>query len=266
MRLLYWIIIVFCASPLSAATSTVILGPGSSFNPNTITVNVGDTVHWDTSTGTGGFHNVAPNGGSEPVANSAGGGWTYDFTFNNPGAFAYFCQIHGLGMSGVINVAPAPSNTSTPTPTLTETPVVTVTSTVTDVPPGSSPTFTATISPTPTETPVVSATNTPTPSCTKTPGTPVIQFFQGAKQPLLAPNPVKVGDPICLYMDAVPAESVWVIYNSAAERVARLSFGAKVYGCWDTTNFAPGLYYVDAQATLLDSSLKKTKQKVVLWR
>ncbi len=60
---------------------------------SSITVNVGDTVHWDNSTASAGLHNVAPNGGTEPVANAAGDPWTYDYTFNNPGAFPYYLSV-----------------------------------------------------------------------------------------------------------------------------------------------------------------------------
>jgi plastocyanin len=243
-----------------AGTTNVILGPGSNFNPSSITVNVGDTVHWDNSTGSGGFHNVAPNGGTEPAANGAGTGWTYDFTFNNPGAFAYFCQVHGLGMSGVVNVAPA----TTPTETPTASPSPTITATPTDVPPGSTATDTPTISETPTISPVSSATPSVTP--TRTPGSPVIQFFGPGQDALLAPNPAKIGDPVCLFMDGAPAESTWSVYNSAVEKVATLRFGAGGRQCLDTANLAPGLYYIEVNATMPDASVRKLKRKAVLWR
>ncbi len=223
MRLLSIALYVCVAIRLNAATTTVVLGPGNSFNPSSITVNVGDTVHWDNSTGSGGFHNVAPNGGSEPVANSSNTGWTYDFTFNNPGAFPYFCQVHGGGMSGVVNVA-----ATTPTP-------------------GTTPTV----------------GTTPTPGST---GTPPIKIFDQAPELLLAPNPQKLGAPVCLYSGFVPDTSHWNVYNTALERVASLDFSGAALQCWDTDKAAPGLYYVDVKWVLTDGRVKHSKQKVVLWR
>jgi plastocyanin len=208
--------LVFCwARALFAATTTVTLGPLNTFNPASITVNVGDTVHWDNSTASGGFHSVSPAPScTEPLGNSPGSGWTYDYTFNNPGAFAYFCQVHGLAMSGVVNVSGLPG-------------------------PG-------------------------TPTATPSGGGP-IHIFAGAHQPLLAPNPLKIGQSVCLYMDSPPAEGVWDVYNTASQRVSHLSFSGSGLQCWDSTGFAPGLYYVSAKATLADGSLKKVTQKVVLW-
>jgi plastocyanin len=203
-------------SPLLGGTTNVILGPGNTFNPETVTVSVGDTVHWDNSTPSGGFHSVSPAPScTEPMGNAPGSGWTYDYTFNHPGSFPYFCQVHGFAMTGVVDVSGV-AGTGTPTAT-----------------------------------PV---------------GTAPIQIFAGAHQPLLAPNPVKVGGSTCLYMDSLPAEGVWDVYNSASQRVSHLHFNGPGLECWDTTGLSPGLYYVNARASLADGTLKRVTQKIVLWR
>ncbi len=173
-------------------------------------------------------------------------------------------------MSGVVNVQPAAVPTATPTNTPTETPVVTPTDTVTNVPPGSTATDTPTISPTFSASPSFSASPTatfsPTITVTYTPGTPGIQFFQGAPDAILAPNPIKAGQTVCLYFSGTAGEGKWDAYNSDGERVAHLSFSGAGLQCWETTGLAPGLYFVIAEATLVDGTLKKVQQKVVLLR
>ncbi len=83
--------------PLNDATWT--------FDPNTVTIKVGDTVTWT-------------NTGSEPhdvtaadKSFSSGGegnmptGATFSFTFTQPGTFAYICQAHPW-MTGTVVVNP----------------------------------------------------------------------------------------------------------------------------------------------------------------
>jgi plastocyanin len=87
-----------------------IVTSGSSFSPNNITINVGDTVEWRNM---GGTHNV--NGtqatfpsNPESFGNSVGTGWTYSFVFNTAGTYAYRCNIHfGMGMVGAVTVQAA---------------------------------------------------------------------------------------------------------------------------------------------------------------
>lgn len=245
------------AAQASAATTTVDTF-SFGFNPSSITVAVGDTVHWTISSG---FHNVAPNGGTEPAGNSPGSSWTYDYTFNNPGAFPYYCQVHGAAaMSGVVNVEPAPTATDTPSPS----PTLTITETPTDVPVGSTVTDTPTFSPTATVSPTATPTRTVT--ATATPGSPGIQLFDHSPELILAPNPQQIGMPICLYSHSIPQESHWNVYNTLAERVASLDFSGPGLQCWDTSNVVPGLYYVDVKWTLANGGIKRVKQKVVLWR
>ncbi len=82
------------------------------YTPNSVTINVGDTVRW---TNTGGFHNVSADDGSfgNTAANTA---WVFSRTFTQAGQFPYFCQVHSVpgenintSMNGIVIVqAPPP--------------------------------------------------------------------------------------------------------------------------------------------------------------
>lgn len=97
--------LVLLLSPgvLSAATVEVTV-QNFSFSPNVVNIQVGDTVRWRSVSG---VHNVAADDNSfrsgPPTT-----GFTYEFTFNTPGSFRYFCEPHGgpdgVGMSGIVNV------------------------------------------------------------------------------------------------------------------------------------------------------------------
>jgi plastocyanin len=81
---------------------------GTSFQPATITVGVGDTVTWTTTQSIGQQHSVtsgkpgAPDQGK--VFDSGLGlqenGQTFPFTFTTPGTYDYFCQVHPTQMTG----------------------------------------------------------------------------------------------------------------------------------------------------------------------
>ena len=83
------------------------------FDPAVITITVGQTVTWVWENEDIGFHNVLPDDRStpgrsgEPVA----GPTTYSFTFDEVGAFRYYCQEHGavngVGMAGRVIVQAA---------------------------------------------------------------------------------------------------------------------------------------------------------------
>ncbi len=102
-----------------AATHDVSVGPGFSFSPAELGIEIGDTVHW---TWIDGFHNVESGVDSDHDGNFRSGdptdvdGTTYDVTFDQafldanpmPGnAYPYFCVIHvGFGMEGTITTQP----------------------------------------------------------------------------------------------------------------------------------------------------------------
>lgn len=81
----------------------------NTFDPNTLSISVGDTVMW---TNTGGNHNVngstdVYSGNPEGFSNGAASSdaWSYEFVFTQPGTYNYQCDPHvGLGMTGSITV------------------------------------------------------------------------------------------------------------------------------------------------------------------
>jgi plastocyanin len=108
-----------------SASIDVVVGPGNSlsFAPQTVTINVGDTIRWVWATAsmpytvTSGATGVAdgqfcslPAG--QPVnattCNSANyavsAPHTYEHRFDTVGTFPYFCEVHGISMRGMIIV------------------------------------------------------------------------------------------------------------------------------------------------------------------
>jgi plastocyanin len=91
-----------------------VLGPngGNRFEPNLVTISVGQTVTWSWPAGAR-VHNVLPDVGSTPNPSgpATDGPHTYSFTFTEAGSFRYFCVTHGnvggFGMSGqvIVNAA-----------------------------------------------------------------------------------------------------------------------------------------------------------------
>jgi plastocyanin len=98
----------FTATATAASTTADITVANNSFTPKTITIAAGTTVTW-TWTGTALQHNVVPDA-TQPTTSGTpvNGPHTYDFTFNTPGTYLYYCSNHGaaggIGMSGTITV------------------------------------------------------------------------------------------------------------------------------------------------------------------
>jgi plastocyanin len=99
----------------SAATHTVSAATGV-FQPQSLTIAVGDTVSWVAVSG----HTVTSNTNAWPRSTS-----DFSFTFTEAGQYPYFCEIHA-GMTGNITVLQA---VATNTPTSTPQPSATPTST-----------------------------------------------------------------------------------------------------------------------------------------
>jgi|tagenome__1003787_1003787.scaffolds.fasta_scaffold20564926_1 plastocyanin len=77
------------------------------FSPASLTISAGTTVVW-TWGPSAHNHNVAP-AASEPArsGNPVNGPHTYQYKFNTPGTYVYFCEVHGTpttGMKGTIIV------------------------------------------------------------------------------------------------------------------------------------------------------------------
>jgi plastocyanin len=87
---------------------------GTSFQPATITVEVGDTVTWTTTQSIGQQHSVTsgkPGVDQGKVFDSGLGlqenGQSFQFTFTTPGTYDYFCQVHPTQMVGQVIVTAA---------------------------------------------------------------------------------------------------------------------------------------------------------------
>jgi plastocyanin len=94
----------------------LVLGPGGGnrFEPNVVTISVGQTVTWSWPEGVV-SHNVVPDDGTTPSSSGppTDGPETYTFTFNEVGIFRFYCVTHGgpdgVGLSGRVLVsAPQP--------------------------------------------------------------------------------------------------------------------------------------------------------------
>jgi plastocyanin len=79
------------------------------FEPNDLTIEVGDTVRWTNSSG---FHDVTADDGS--WASETSSSWTYERTFNSVEEVRYYCTVHSTPgqnintrMNGRINVVQA---------------------------------------------------------------------------------------------------------------------------------------------------------------
>ena len=91
---------------LNAQNSFIINTAGNTFSPDTLTIDVSDTVIWNN---TQGYHNINatlatfpnnPEGFGNGVANDP---WSFQWVFTMPGTYDYQCDPHaGIGMIGVI--------------------------------------------------------------------------------------------------------------------------------------------------------------------
>lgn len=113
-------------SALTAHTVEVSVGPGFSFNPDSVTIGVGDTVHWtwvsNNHTVTSGSPSCmidgvycSPSNVNCPSGPTSNTGAQYSHTFASAGTYSYLCRVHcGAGMTGtVFVVAPFVNVTTT---------------------------------------------------------------------------------------------------------------------------------------------------------
>jgi plastocyanin len=92
------------AASCLAANQTVTAQPTLTFSPSSVVINQGDTVTWNNG---GGLHNVHFDDGTfDMPATPSSAAWSVSNTFNSPGMFRYYCEVHGgpngAGMSGVV--------------------------------------------------------------------------------------------------------------------------------------------------------------------
>jgi plastocyanin len=121
---------VLFASALTApllADQTVQVGPATQFSPSTVTVAPGETVIWSFQA----FHTSTSDTPVGPEVWDSGflSSGTFSHTFNTPGSYPYYCQVHsspgGTAMNGVVVVSglgATPTPTATPTATVTPPP------------------------------------------------------------------------------------------------------------------------------------------------
>jgi plastocyanin len=111
MKKSLFLLLSICYLSVNAQNSHVVNTSGMTFSPDSLTINVGDTVTW---INTGGFHNINativtfannPEGFGNGVANDP---WSFQWIFTIAGIYDYQCDPHAPGMSGVIiaNVLP----------------------------------------------------------------------------------------------------------------------------------------------------------------
>lgn len=135
------IALLFQTANATTITVHVGAGAGTTFTPDPVLLQPGDTVEW---TWDFGGHSVtsgtptAPDGLFDTGLQSAG--FMFSHTFPSAGIFPYFCTRHGAMMTGTVNVAvpssptPSPTPTPTPTPTPSTSPSPTATATATAPP------------------------------------------------------------------------------------------------------------------------------------
>jgi halocyanin-like protein len=89
------------------STTSVTVGGGSddlAFVPAAIRVSTGTTVVWEW-TGNGGRHNVVDDEGEFESEYHEDGNATFEYTFDSPGVYQYYCDPHReLGMKGGVRV------------------------------------------------------------------------------------------------------------------------------------------------------------------
>ncbi len=110
-------------TPLPSATSTpvsaMITDLAFAWSPNQLTVTAGTNVTWAWV----GTHDLRSDTGLFNSGAAVAGG-SFNYTFNTPGTYRYYCSLHGgpggIGMSGIIYVTGgAPTATAVPTPVQT---------------------------------------------------------------------------------------------------------------------------------------------------
>ena len=108
------VLFLLCAGSVGAKDWEVDAQNSLTFSPPTLTINAGDTVTFKNK---GGTHNVVAVDGSFKCAAScsdtggtgapSGTAWSFTRTFNTPGTFGYYCELHGVpgaGMHGTITI------------------------------------------------------------------------------------------------------------------------------------------------------------------
>ncbi len=89
-------------APAARAATVQVTVNSSSFDPEVVNIQVGDTVIW---TNVSGVHNVESVDGTTFSNATAPAPWTFSHTFTAAGTFPYVCVVHASFMTGTINVS-----------------------------------------------------------------------------------------------------------------------------------------------------------------
>ena len=147
--------VLLAATSASAATKSISM-KNIAYNPETVTIHVGDKVTW-TNNETGLYapqHTATSDDGHTFDSGYLNPGQSYSVTFIKAGTFAFHCNVHS-NMHGTITVVgstptPTPTHRATPTPTPTHAkpkPTATAAAKPTVVPVSPTPTSSAKPSP-----------------------------------------------------------------------------------------------------------------------
>lgn len=105
LKIITTFILILSSSFIFAQTSHTVTVANFSFTPQTLTINVGDTVKWNNVLGT---HNVRADDFSFFSGAAAPAPWEFTHVFTAEGDNPYYCEPHGgpggSGMSGVVVV------------------------------------------------------------------------------------------------------------------------------------------------------------------
>jgi plastocyanin len=117
-------LLALAALPALAAADETITAQDTFYDPPSVTIDVGDTVTLDNIGGTHNFH--FSDGQQLPAVATADNDPVWDTpptkTFNAPGTYSFYCDAHGLAMSGTVKVVDPDATPPTPSPTPTATP------------------------------------------------------------------------------------------------------------------------------------------------
>jgi plastocyanin len=93
-------IVLFGTPAVKAQQSATVSVDDNVFVPAAVTIDVGGTVTWNW-TGSN-PHTVTADDDSFSSPQQTSGSFSH--TFNTPGTFGYFCEVHGQSMSGTVTV------------------------------------------------------------------------------------------------------------------------------------------------------------------
>jgi plastocyanin len=154
-------LLLLFAQHAQAATVAVQIS-GYAFNPDNVTVHVGDTITWTNQDSVA--HTVTSANGGPLNSGPLNQGQSYSYQFTSPGTYSYYCAFHPNMLGTVTVLAAGPQPSATPTP-VSSPPVPGPTPPMSTPAPGPQPPPVSTPPPGPQPPPApVPPTSTPTPN------------------------------------------------------------------------------------------------------